>query len=156
MEEVKEIEKKINDLENLYFNGKVPEEKFKEEISQLYFEHNRAGLVILGTLPEFHEALKMCDVNDKIINEVLSHENAHSSMAEQLEVENNYKIRFVKLQDGRIAFIPSVEYGYPPNATPEQKQEISRKITNAPEILSHRDKQRLDIEIPKGEPDIFD
>ena len=66
LEKIKEMEQKINNLENLYFNGKVPEEKFKEEISQLYFEHNRAGLVILNTLPEFHEALKMCDVNDNI------------------------------------------------------------------------------------------
>jgi len=155
LEELQTIEQKINNLENLYFDKKVSEEDFKKEIGQLYFERNRAGIVNLSTLSEFHEALKLCNIDDETIKKVLAHENAHSSMAESLEVENNYKIRFVELADGRIGFIPSVEFGYPLNATPEQKREINQKITNAPEILSNRDKQRLDIEVSKDEPDIF-
>lgn len=149
------IEEKINNLEKLYFDKKVSENDFKKDIGQLYFERNKAGIVNLNTLSEFHEALKLCDIDNETIKKVLAHENAHSSMAELLEVENNYKIRFIKLTDGRIGFIPSVEFAYPINATPEEKQGINQKITNAPETLSNRDKQRLDIEVSNDELDIF-
>lgn len=143
-----EQRKKLKELQNKQINeGLSTSEDF---LCRILKDQFKSCAVIVQNISEYRKVLELAGLSGKAVDQILSHENAHANVAEQLpsQIFKGYSLRFLKEDDGRIIMHPQALFLRDNSFSEEQLIEDEIKVTEAPiyygDELSPGDKKSIE------------
>jgi len=138
IEEFESRQRKITDGAKKVISGK----KLTEEESRFLAQESFPGEVKFPNFEIMTEVFFKLGLTQDLINGIVEHEKAHFDTAEAEGLNPSIIIKFYKLKDGSIQFLPSVRSGFK-----EGKSGVSeslKKTYGSPSTPSPSDKERME------------
>ena len=137
-EEFEQRQKKIDEAAKKMVSGQKLSKPEIDFLSQKSFPNE----VEFSSFELMAETFLRIGLGQELIDEIVEHERAHFDAAKEKGLDAKIIIKFYKLKDGSIQFLPAVKTGFKEgdDSTPEN----IRKVASSPIAPSPSDKSKIE------------
>ena len=145
--------KEITEEELKFYSIRSKRKPTDKEIENFrhFSERTKTATIFVETIPEARRVMEILQMNPHQITDTLAHENAHGNKADELGAKHlGYKFLLINRDDGSFIIKPRMSYRIPDEWDMDKKNEMQRKITQAPKDygneLSKGDEEHLGLD----------